>query len=277
MKPHELCIERYDVSETSNGKRANAILMAEKSRIEKCIANLGFTLRLGRHEDIRNIHERTCESFSEKAAQGISPYDLYRFVHHGYPAVVLDGDGKVLAYDLSISYEDPEKTSYEVAVAVDRRLAGHRLGALLSTYGAILGWERGSRVRKSSVHPLNIPSVKNLLNYVGFYGVDFVLNFLDQMGPRLVLSLPLTPHTILNQGVSMSAVKRLVSTTHKNKMYRLIKCDAFSEMEKMYRETRFRIIALIPGGIFDDAPFFLAMPLNAESPSLASYQISVRR
>ncbi len=62
-----------------------------------------------------------------------------------------------------------KKTSYEVAVAVDPKLSGHGLGALLSTYGAMLGWERGSRVRKSSVHPLNVPSGKNLLNYAGFY------------------------------------------------------------------------------------------------------------
>ena len=260
MKPPELCIQRYRSSETNNQKQAHAILREEKSRIESVVFSLGFTLRLARHEDIRNIHERTRESFSKEAAQGISPYDLYRFVHYGYPAVVLDGDGKILAYDLSISYDDPEKTSYEVAVAVDRSLSGHRLGALLSTYGAILGWERGSRVRKSSVHPLNIPSVKNLLNYVGFYGVDFVLNFLDQMGPRLILSLPLTPYTILNQGVSMSAVKRFVSTNDKNNAYRLIKCDAFSEMEKMYNENRFRVIAFIPGGILDDAPFLLATP-----------------
>jgi len=102
MKPPELCTKRYDVSETNNGKQAHDILMEEKSRIEKRIENLGFSLRLGRHEDIRNIHERTLESFKKEAVQGISLYDLYRFIHHGYPAVVLDGDGRVLAYDIHI-------------------------------------------------------------------------------------------------------------------------------------------------------------------------------
>ena len=261
MKPPELCIQRYPASETNNDKQAHAILTEEKSRIEKRIENLGFTLRLGRHEDIWNIHERTRESFSKEAAQGISLYDLYRFIHHGYPAVVLDGDGKVLAYDLSISYDDTEKTSYEVAVAVDPKLSGHGLGALLSTYGAILGWERGSRVRKSSVHPLNVPSVKNLLNYAGFYGADFIPNFLDQMGPRLVLSLQLIPNAILNQGVSTGNVKKFVNTGN-NKDYRLIKCGAFAEMDQMYRETPFRIIAFIPASVFDDEPLFLATPLK---------------
>ncbi len=261
MKPPELCIQRYPASETNNDKRAHAILTEEKSRIEKRIENLGFTLRLGRHEDIWNIHGRTRESFSKEAALGISLYDLYRFIHHGYPVVVLDGDGKVLAYDLSISYDDTEKTSYEVAVAVDPKLSGHKLGALLSTYGAILGWERGSRVRKSSVHPLNVPSVKNLLNYAGFYGADFIPNFLDQMGPRLVLSLQLTPNAILNQGVSTGNVKKFVNTGN-NKDYRLIKCGAFAEMDQMYRETPFRIIAFIPASVFDDEPLFLATPLK---------------
>jgi hypothetical protein len=263
MKPTELCTKRYDVSETSNEKRAHAILREEKSRIEKRIENLGFFLRPGRHEDIWNIHERTCESFSKEAAQGISVYDLYRFIHHGYPVVVLDGDGKILAYDLSISYDDPEKTSYEVAVAVDGNLSGHRLGALLSTYGAILGWERGSRVRKSSVHPLNIPSVKNLLNYAGFYGADFVLNFLDQMGPRLVLSLQLTPDAILNQKVAMGVVKKIVTTRSKNNDYRLIKCTAFAEMDQMYRETPFRIIAFVPASVSGHEPLYLATPLKS--------------
>ena len=258
MKPPELCIKRYHVSETNDKKRAYALLGEEKNCIERLIGALGFTLRLGRHEEIRNIHERTCESFSKEAAQGISPYDLYRFIHHGYPALVLDGDGKVLAYDLSISYDDAEKTSYEVAVAVDRRLSGHRLGALLSTYGAILGWERGSRIRKSNVHPLNTPSVKNLLNYAGFYAADFIPDFLDQMGPRLLLSLGLTPNNILNQEVSMNAVKQFVNTGKQNTTYRLIKCSAFAEIDQMYRETRFRIIAFIPGSVFDDEPLFLA-------------------
>jgi len=263
MKPPALCIQRYDVSETSNAKQTHAILMKEKSRIESLVKSLGFTLRLGRHGDIWNIHERTCESFSEEAAQGISVYDLYRFIHHGYPVVVLDGDGKILAYDLSISYDDPEKTSYEVAVAVDYKLSGHRLGSLLSTYGAILGWERGSRVRKSSVNPLNVPSVKNLLNYSGFYGADFAPNFLGQMGPRLILSLPLTPNAILNQTVSMGAVKKFVNTGSQNKDYRLIRCDVFPEMEKMVRETPFRIIAFIQAGVFDEKPFFLATPCGS--------------
>ncbi|MBT3256943.1 MAG: hypothetical protein HN366_10860 [Deltaproteobacteria bacterium] len=258
MKPTELCTQRFDTSETNNEKRAHAKLKEEKSRIERLIGALGFTLRLGRHEDIWNIHERTCESFSKEAAQGISPYDLYRFIHHGYPALVLDGDGKVLAYDLSISYDDAEKTSYEVAVAVDHRLSGHRLGALLSTYGAILGWERGSRVRKSTVHPLNTPSVKNLLNYAGFYVADFIPNFLGQMGPRLLLSLRLTPNNILNQAVSMGAVKQFVTSGKQNTTYRLIRCSAFGEIDQMYRETRFRIIAFIPGSVFDDEPLFLA-------------------
>ena len=69
--------------------------------------------------------------------------------------LVLDGEGKVLAYDLSISYDDADKTSYEVAVAVGQRLSGHRLGALLSTYGAILGWERGRPGQK-----IDCPSIK---------------------------------------------------------------------------------------------------------------------
>jgi len=258
MKPTKLCTQRFDTFEMNNARRAHIILGEEKNRIERRIEKLGFTLRLGRHEDIWNIHERTCESFSKEAAQGISPYDLYRFIHHGYPTLVLDGDGKVLAYDLSISYEDAEKTSYEVAVAVDGRLSGHRLGALLSTYGAILGWERGSRIRKSSVHPLNTPSVKNLLNYAGFYAADFIPDFLDQMGPRLLLSLRLTPNNILNQEVSMGAVKKFVNTGKQNTTYHLIRCSAFAEIDQMYRETRFRIIAFIPGSVFDDEPLFLA-------------------
>ena len=267
MKPPELCIKRYYTSEISDRKGAYALLGEEKNCIERRIENMGFTLRLGRHEDIWNIHERTCESFSKEAAQGISIYDLYRFIHHGYPALVLDGDGKVLAYDLSISYQDPEKTSYEVAVAVDRKLSGHRLGALLSTYGAILGWERGSRVRKSSVHPLNVPSVKNLLNYAGFYAADFIPDFLGQMGPRLVLSLRLTLNNILNQEVSMGAVKQFVNTEKQNTAYRLIRCSAFGEIEQMYRETRFRIMALIPESVFDDEPLFLATPLTTHVPA----------
>ena len=263
MKPPLLCKKRHDVTETDNGKRAHAILMGEKSRIEKRMEQLGLSLRLAREEDIRNIHHRTCESFSKEAAQGISLYDLYRFIHHGYPVVVVDLDGKVLAYDLSISYDDGEKTSYEVAVAVDHKLSGYRLGAFLSIYGAILGWERGSRVRKSTVHPLNIPSVKNLLNYAGFHGADFIPNFLNKMGPRLVLSLPLTPNAILNQAVSMGAVKKFVNTGNRNENYRLVRCSAFAEMDRIYRETPFRIIAFIPAGVFDDGPLFLATPLNS--------------
>lgn len=267
MKPTEFCAQSYDKSEMNNAKKAHAILMEEKKRIERRIENMGFTLRLGRHEDIWNIHERTCECFSKEAAQGISPYDLYRFIHYGYPALVLDGDGKVLAYDLSISYQDPEKTSYEVAVAVDQRLSGHRLGAILSTYGAILGWERGSRVRKSSVHPLNGPSVKNLLNYAGFYAADFIPDFLGRMGPRLILSLRLTPNAILNQEVSMGAVKQFVNTEKQNTAFRLIRCGAFGEIEQMYRETRFRIMALIPERVLDDEPLFLATPLTTQLPA----------
>ena len=44
------------MSETNNEKRAHAILKEEKSRIERLIGALGFTLRLGRHEDIWNNH-----------------------------------------------------------------------------------------------------------------------------------------------------------------------------------------------------------------------------
>jgi hypothetical protein len=72
----------------------------------------------------------------------------------------------------------------------------------------------------------------------------------------------LTPNAILNQTVSMGAVKEFVNTGRQNKDYRLIRCDAFREMEIMYRETPFRIIAFIPAGLFDDEPFFLATPLK---------------
>ena len=44
MKPPELCIKRYHVSETNDKKRAHAILKEERSRIESLIGALGFTL-----------------------------------------------------------------------------------------------------------------------------------------------------------------------------------------------------------------------------------------
>jgi hypothetical protein len=78
------------------------------------------------------------------------------------------------------------------------------------------------------------------------------------MGPRLVLSLRLTPNNILNQEVSMGAVKKFVNTGKQNTPYRLIRCSAFAEIDQMYRETRFRIIAFIPGNVFHDEPLFLA-------------------
>ena len=264
MKPNEIIRKRYDLAALMSHDQWVTVLQREKRRMEGIVEKLGLTLTLAGDQNIQNIHERTLESFTKEAAEGISLYDVYRFVRHGYPVVALDRDQNVLAYDLSISYDDPEKTSYEVAVAVDQRLSGHGLGALLSVYGAILGWERGSRVRESTVHPLNAPSVKNLLNHVGFHGAAFVSNFLNTNGPRLVLKMTLSPRALMNRGVSMDALRKFVETRVDGNDYRLIPCGSFDDMDRMYRETRFRIAAFVPGGILDAAPLFLALKDDTE-------------
>ena len=259
-KPAAVCTQAYNISPLKDTEDARELLYREKRRIENLVSDLGYSLRLAQNSDVWNINELTYKNFTPEAAQGISLYDLYRFINYGYPVIILNSDNEVLGYDLSISYNDEHKTSYEIAIAIDNTIAGNRLGALVSTYGAILGWERGSEVRKSSVHPLNTASVKNLLNYTGFYVADFISNFLEKLGPRLVLAMNLTPQGILNQGISIDAVKLFVEKNVQDIDYKLVECDDYTETDRVYRETQFRIIAYIPADVFGKRPLFLATP-----------------
>ncbi len=264
MKPDVIIRKRYDLAELMSQEQWVMVLEREKRRMETVFHKLGLTLRQAVHEDIHGINQRTHTSFSKEAADGISLYDVYRLVHHGYPVVALDRNRAVLAYDLSVSYDDGEKISYEVALAVDQSLSGHGLGGLLSTYGAILALERGSRIRKATVHPLNFPSVKSLLNHVGFSCTGFDANFLGTMGPRLILKMPLSPRGLVNRSVSTDALLTFVQTHKEGSHYRVIPCDAFDEMDRIYRETRFRIGAFVPEKILGPKALFLAFPFKTD-------------
>jgi len=255
-KPFAIC--QYDVTlETvTDTAGINDFIQKNKHNIETIVSGLGLELRIAKPHDLHEINKLTHRQFSPEAAKGISLYELYRTIEFGYPVVIVNENNEVLGYDLSIGYDDSLCTSYEIAIAVAAQLNGYRLGALVSTYGSLLGLERGSSIRRSSVHPANLRSVKNLLNHTGFVVADFNPNFLDYQGPKLILALPLTPAGILNNRIDDQKLKQFIETHNEGEDYVLIKYDDYNAIGQCYTDLKKRIMALY---VYDNQTYYFAV------------------
>lgn len=257
-KPKAICQFDETIEKLTTSSQKKSCIIENLQRIENMIKALDCTLRKPTDKDIWKMNELTYRQFSPEAAKGISLYDLYRFINYGQTVVIEDDKQQILAYDLSIAYDDPHKTSYEIAIAVASELSGHRLGAHISTYGALLGWQNQSKVRKSSVHPMNLASVKNLLNYVGFTVHDYNRDFLGKLGPRLVLALPLTAGAIFNNRIDMGNLLRYIENNERNHDFQLVACYDFNGIEKLYQTTDFKIMAFLPKEIISENEMYFA-------------------
>ena len=259
-KPREICFWREDLEQMTDYFETQTFIREEKRKIEQLVEKLGCRLRLAVYKDSPGIRKLLEERFRPPVAAQISIYDLYRCINYGYTVVIDNPEGEILGFDISSGYDDREGTSFGIIVAIDNRLAGNRLGALISSYTSLLGMERNGRIRRGIILPTNEPSMHTLVNRTGFLCEQFLPEMFGPGEPRFILAFPLSPGGICNNAVDIPKALNYIAGLEENTDYRLIRNDKLKEVEKMYKTSDFRVCAFIPRGKKDENAWFLAFP-----------------
>lgn len=214
-------------------------------RLEKSAAAFDLILRPASINDFEAIKEVQEECFSPPVLQRVSFYEIFRILSFGDSAVLTLRRGRIIGFFLVVSYNNPEKVSFGVRIGVSRPYNGHNLGAVLSRYTCFLSLEKGARIRKALMSPKNIPAITNTLNHVGYVCDTFYPRFpAYPEDARFLISLPLTPHGLMNQRVSQEKLRTYIQSRQEGVDYLLIAPNDIARLEAIYCENKFRVVAV---------------------------------
>lgn len=276
QKPKEICRYAPELENIISDDEVKLFVKNAKSEIEKAIAELGLRLRRAELKDYSEIYKLLSERFNPPTSSQISFYDSYRAIRHGYTVVLEDSDGAIVGYDYSLGYDDEDKTSFGLNIAISPRWSGYKLQTLVSTYTSLIGMERGSRIRRGIVHPTNYSSLHNLLNNTGFLCEQFFPYLPGFESSRFILSFGLTPSEMMNNRIDSEKLLAFINEKEEGKDYALVECDDEKAITDLYCNTPFRVVAFIKEGQLSDKNLLFAVPHDRmEFPvsSLESIQI----
>jgi hypothetical protein len=220
-----------------------------KRRIELDAARLGVRLHTPGPEDFDAIL-RFALSLGAPVVRALNAYDLYRVLRCGRPLVLLGPGGEILGYDLTADYSNGEETTLVTCgIAVSPALAGHNLAAKLVTYSALRALEAGATVRRGIVSPRNVKSLATLLNHLGSVCDGFVREFGNWGEPRFTHACRLTPAGLSNNRIDPRKIGVFLATAEEGEDYRLVGTEDDAGLERLYRDTPFRVAAILPPGL----------------------------
>ena len=257
-KPEAICDVDPGVENLTSPEQVALFVDSQKKRIEQKIAALGLRLRFATRDDIDAIQELHRKFFPAGTSLE-NPYALFRIVTYGCAPMIETAEGRLVACNISESYDDPERTTWGIRTAVDPSVSRHNLGAELGTYACVTGMARGARMRHAFVAPTNLSSAANVLNYVGFTVEDFDLN-IPGHGPRFVLTMQLTPAGIRNNRIDLDKTRAFLDSHQDGRDFAVVACTDEEGLTRMYRHTPFRIVAFLKAGFHSQEPCFLALP-----------------
>ncbi|MBS1536622.1 MAG: hypothetical protein JST20_02590 [Bacteroidetes bacterium] len=276
QKPKEICHYSSDLENIITDVDIKNFAKNTQREIEQIIAGLGLKLRRAELKDHFAINQLLFERFHPNTASQISFYDSYRAIKHGYTVVLEDTQQKIVGYDYSLGYDDDDKTSFGLNIAISPSWAGHKLQTLVSTYTSLIGMERGSRIRRGILHPSNYISLHNLLNNTGFLCEQFFPHLPGFESSRFILSFGLTPAEMMNNRVNLDKVKHFINEKKVGEDFYLVECDNEEEIDYIYKNSSFRVVAFLQQGKISDKNQLFAIPyeqMNFPDSSLEFLQI----
>jgi predicted RNA-binding protein len=260
-KPPAICAMVPEVEHITQPNDIARFIASEKQQIEGRVTALDLRLRMATWDDLETIRQFHARWWPAGHPTLEEPSLLFRILGFGFVPLVEAPDGRVVACNINEGCDDTDRTSYGVRITVDPTAAGHNLGAELARYSALLGMERGSRVRRGSVGLTNYSSAANTLNHVGFVAAAFYEDF-PVHGARFDLALPLTPGGVTNNRIDLDKTRIFLDTHEPERDYVLVKCPDASRLAEMYRQTSFRVVAFLKAGIGTPDNTFLALPVQ---------------
>ncbi len=276
QKPKEICYYAPELEAVISNDEVRCFAKTAQNDIEQTIKELGLTLRRAELRDYSAIRKLLTERFNPPTSTQISFYDAYRSIRYGYSVVLEDSEGQIVGYDYSLGYDDDDKTSFGLNIAIAQEWSGYKLQTLVSTYTSLIGMERGSRIRRGIVHPSNYTSLHNLLNNTGFLCEQFFPYLPGFESSRFILSFGLTPAEMMNNRVDIEKTLRFIQEKKAGTDYSLVECDDENAIAELYEKTSFRVVAFVKEGLVSDKNLLLAVPyeqMDFPSSSLEYAQI----
>ena len=204
------------------------------------LEDLGYRVREANESDldtIRWFHEKIWP-FALTTLE--TPGQLIRLIEHGLVLILEDRGGALVGVNVNEHWADG--TQYGVRNTIDPGHSRQRLGALLPLLAAEIGRDRGLRVRRAIVSPLNPAGATNLLNHIGFVADGFRLTYPGETRPEFLVSLPLDQ--LYHTQIDPERLK-VYSAEHPSRVRLSPRLDAHL-LAAVYRETEWRVVAALP-------------------------------
>ncbi|MDX2286836.1 MAG: hypothetical protein NW241_21910 [Bacteroidia bacterium] len=203
----------------------------------------------------RFLHRR----YPPRLADEICAFDLYRFRTYGHGVVLEDAAGEVQGTIFEEGYDTPEKTSFTLRLAVSEELKGKNLGYYLMMYSCMQAMRSGSRIKRGLIEFNNLKSLHINLNKVGWI-CDHFEPSISELGSFFEIALPLDPEGLTANAVDFEKVRDYLRRKQPGRDFRLIPSYDFDAVCRLYEQTDFKIVALVPQRIGLEHTAFLALP-----------------
>jgi hypothetical protein len=263
QKPREIC-EHRALPPAWSAEEVSRYVALGKRRIEMEVARCGVRLHTPGPEHLDAIL-RFAAGMGTPPLRALNAYELHRVLCFGRPLVLLGPGGEILGYDLTFdSSGDGERTLATCGYAVAPALAGHNLGAKMITYSALRGMEAGAVARRGIVSPRNAKSLATLLNHLGAVCDGFLPAFGNWGEPRFTHACRLTPAGLSGNRIDPRRVAAFLATARQGSDYLLVDGGDSRGLERIYRDTPFRVAAVLSHSAADAGPCLLAVPLAPE-------------
>ena len=258
QKPEAICLPMDEgIMQLWGSQRNFSIEWRRQIRIY--LNSYQLNIRLIVDKDTPQIQEFFSRRYSPAMASEICSFDLFRIRNFGHGLILEDQNEAVQGTIFGIGYDTPEKTSYTIRLAVAEELAGKNLGLHLMLYSCLLAMEQGSLVKRGIIQADNLPSLYVNLNKVGWICDKFEPH-INGLGAFFHIALPLDSSGLTRNIINFEGVKSFIQNKKSEVDYKLLDCKDLSKVEEMYRETDFKIVALLKGGLVSPKPEFLAIP-----------------
>lgn len=257
-KPAEIC---KDTDEALPVIWKNTFSFSQEWR--KKIASYMHTYKVSikKIEDVDTpaIKEFLTRRYSPEMAAEICAFDLFRIRQYGHGLILKDAYGKVQGTVFEVAYATEEKTSYTLRLAIADELKGKNLGLHLMQYSCLLAMEQGSRIKRGIIQFDNLPSLYINLNKVGWI-CDRFEPHINGLGAFFHIALPLDLPGLTRNTMDMDRMGAYIKNHQIDVAYKLLDCRDIRGISEMYRETDFKIIAVLKAGIVSKDACFLAIP-----------------
>jgi hypothetical protein len=263
-KPLEICAVSLRWEAATASHEAARFVAFRKRQIDHELGRLGLRIRAAVLEDIPALWNLYLERLRPTPARRINGFELYRIIRFG-GALVLETrqGGEIVGLELASEYGGGgERTVSSAGVAVHPSLAGHNLGALLLTSSCLCGMQSGATTRRGIVHPRNYASLANAINHMGSLCDGFHREFLDWGEPRFTLCCPLTPGGLANNRIDPRKLAAFLAEGSPGVDYEIVNGDDLDGIDHLYRETPFRVAALLKPERDGASPRLVALPAS---------------